>query len=76
MSLPGHSTALLDLKDFFAGDDARVGGLRVTYNGPWGSVQVAGGLEDAAKGFSTDLPRCCGLPQPRLPARGNWRAPE
>lgn len=56
MSLAAHSTAMLDLKDFFAGDDSRVGGLRVAWNGPWSAVLVAGGLEDAVKGFSTDLP--------------------
>jgi len=72
MSLAGHSAVMLDLKDFFAGDDAGVGGLRVAFNGPWGAVLVAGGLEDAVKGFSTDLPlisrhfgeRDCSWPAP------------
>ncbi len=51
-----HGTAMLALKDFFVGDPGRVGGLHIAYSGAWGAVQVFGGLEDATKGFSVDLP--------------------
>ncbi len=51
-----HRTAMLDLKDFFAGDPGRVGGLHIGYKGARGAIQVVGGLEDAVKGFSADLP--------------------
>ena len=62
LGLAAHGTTMLDLKDFFAGDPALVGGLHIAYSGKWGSVQVAGGLEDATKGFSADLPLAWHLP--------------
>ncbi len=67
LTLGAHRTAMIDLKDFFAGDDARIGGVRIVYQGPWGAVHVAGGLEDAAKGFSTDLPLILRVPSTETP---------
>ena len=60
--LAAHGASMLDLKDFFAGDTGRVGGLHITYSGTWGAVQVAGGLEDPVKGFSVDMPVAWRLP--------------
>ncbi len=62
-----HATVMLDLKTFFAGDPGRVGGLHIAYNGVRGAIQVVGGLEDATKGFSVDLPVTLRIP-PIAPA--------
>jgi len=56
LSLSKHSTALIDLKDFFAGQGSMVGGITVTQTGPPGALQLAGGLQDLTTGYSTDLP--------------------
>ncbi len=54
--LAPHATALLDLKDFFGGDDARAGGITITHDAPPGTLQIAAGLEDLTTGYSTNLP--------------------
>ena len=56
ISLPKHGTALIDLKDFFAGDDSHVGGITISHSGPPGALQLAGGLQDLTSGYSTNLP--------------------
>lgn len=56
LSLPAHSTALLNLTDLFGGDESRTGGITVTHGGPEGALQVAGGVEDFSTGYSAPLP--------------------
>jgi len=56
ISLSKHSTALIDLKTFFAGDSAMAGGITITQTGPPGALQLAGGLQDLTTGYSTNLP--------------------
>lgn len=56
LMLPPRTPIWVNLKDFFAGEDARVGGIRLTHPGEPYSVLVAGGLEDPASGYSATLP--------------------
>jgi len=56
LTLAPHGTSMLNLNAFFTGDPGMVGGLHIAYGGNLGAVQVVGGLEDATKGFSVDMP--------------------
>jgi hypothetical protein len=56
VTLQGHATALIDLRDVFGLNDQRVGGVTVSHIGPSGALQVVGGLEDLTTGFSTNMP--------------------
>jgi hypothetical protein len=56
VSLPSHSTALIDLGGFFAGDSATFGGITISQSGSPGDLQLAGGLQDLTTGYSTNLP--------------------
>jgi hypothetical protein len=56
VSLPSHSTALVALGGFFAGDSASFGGITISQSGSPGDLQLAGGLQDLTTGYSTNLP--------------------
>ncbi len=59
IALPAHSTRMLHLEDFADNPSPlakRAGGIRVQYTGQPGSVQVVGGLENDAEGYSANIP--------------------
>jgi hypothetical protein len=56
LTLLPHQTQWIDLSEFFAGEQARVGGIRVAYTGQPYAILVAAGLEDPGRGYSTNLP--------------------
>ncbi len=59
IALPAHSTWMLHLEDLADNPSPlakRVGGIRVQYSGQPGSVQVTGGLENDAEGYSANIP--------------------
>ena len=59
IALPAHSTRMLHLEDFADNPSPlakHAGGIRVQYTGQPGSVQVTGGLENDAEGYSANIP--------------------
>lgn len=55
VSVPGHGTALVDLSELDTAPSSQ-GGVHITYDGPTDGLEIYGGLEDPAVGFSTKLP--------------------
>jgi hypothetical protein len=58
LELQGHQTKMLDLLDLIAGirTGETAGGIRVSFEGRIGEVNVVGGLENAVEGYSAMIP--------------------
>lgn len=55
ITVPGHGTALLNLSEIESATAAQ-GGIRITYDGPTDGLEINGGLQDPAVGYSAHLP--------------------
>ncbi|MBV9761146.1 MAG: hypothetical protein JO340_11330 [Acidobacteriaceae bacterium] len=54
-TIPAHGSSLVNLSDLESAPSAE-GGIRITYDGPSNGLEINGGLEDPAVGYSAHLP--------------------
>ena len=53
--VPGRGTVVVDLTEFDSAPEPQ-GGIHITYDGPTDGLEITGGLQDQATGFSAHLP--------------------